>query len=193
MHVRLISFFVVLILSLPVGSHRAEGALYLSGSGPLITSVQDFRGWLLVTSDPDWRQEWNDPSGDVPRFKQTESVRLGEEVTVLTLYSNPSTDEKGHIDIICDIRIRRPDGIFSYEKDAVVCGDGELAGEPSTVRLAYAVISYSGERGDPCGWWQVEVRLKDGNTGIDIILETAFELVNEAQMALAEGGPAGVP
>lgn len=152
-------------------------------SADVATRTQNqFSGRLLVTPDVDWRQKWNMPEDTVPRFTEQKNVRLGEELTVLILYSSPQPDAQNHIKVICDIKITRPDGLISYKEDNVVCGNQELVGDPANIRLAYSIITYIGELGDPYGKWLVEVTLRDEVGDVKISMETWFRLINQARL-----------
>jgi hypothetical protein len=143
------------------------------------TTERQFGGWLLLTSDRDWKEKWNTPQETVPTFTETKLVQLGEKITILTFYTNPAVDENRHIDITCDVKVMMPDNSISYEENDIVCADEELVGDPANIRLAYAVIDYVGELGDPYGIWTIEVTLRDRNAGTAVLLEDYFELINQ--------------
>ncbi|MBM9604872.1 hypothetical protein [Desulfopila inferna] len=145
-------------------------------------SDREFRGWLLITSDRDWKEKWDTPSEVIPRFVEAKSVRLGENITILTFYLNPGADEDNHISITCDIKIIRPDERISYEQEELLCGDGEIVGDPQNIRLAYVVIDFSAELGDPYGIWTVEVLLRDHNGLAEVFLQDHFALVDQSTL-----------
>lgn len=140
-----------------------------------------FSGWLLVTNDQDWREKWDTPEQAIPRFNETDEVRLGEKITILTFYRNPLPDENGMINISCDLTITKPDGSLSYQQENMECANEILQGNPHNLRLTYVIIDFIGEIGDPYGRWTVEVNLKDENRGVEIPLQTYFELINTSR------------
>lgn len=147
---------------------------------------KNFGGWLVATSDSDWRWKWNNPEGDVPVFTETEKVKLGSKITLLTLFKNPLPDLNNHIDISCDITVFRPDGTSSFFLKDMDCGAGELNGKRNYVRLAPVVIDFVGELGDPFGLWRVEVLLRDKNAQVELLLRKEFELVNDGEFIYFE-------
>jgi hypothetical protein len=135
-----------------------------------------FSGWLLVTDDQDWREKWNTPETSVPTFSEVHEVQLGEKITILTFYRNPLPDENGQIDIRCDLTIIKPDGSLSFQQEDMACANETLQGNPANLRLTSVIVDFIGEIGDPYGRWTVEVTLKDVNRGVEIPLQTYFEL-----------------
>ncbi len=178
--------FLLFILFLPSGVVAVEGWVDANGNRIANTEsqkwIEGFGGWLIVTSDRDWKEKWNNPEGDIPVFRETRDVELGEKITVLTLFKNPQVDQNNRIDITCDIKITRPDGSISYDENDIECAREDLIGRRDNVRLGHAIIDFIGELGDPYGFWVVEVTLKDNNANIVIPLKNSFELKNTATM-----------
>ncbi len=144
--------------------------------------INGFGGWLIVTSDQNWREKWNTPEIGTPVFTEAKYVELGEKITILTLFKNPQVDINNHINLTCDIKITKPDGTVSYEKNDIGCAAEELVGSRENVRLSHVIIDYIGELGDPYGLWVVEVTLNDNNANVSIPLKNSFELKNSATM-----------
>ncbi len=188
------SFLFLFLFFFVAGSVVAEEG-WLDAYGNLIVNtdaqkwVAGFGGWLIVTSDQNWKEKWNNPKGGNPVFTEARDVELGEKITILTLYKNPQIDLNNRIDITCDIKITKPDGTISYEEDDIACSREELIGRRDNVRLTHAIIDYIGEIGDPYGFWVVEVTLKDNNAQIVIPLKRRFELINTATMTQYTNNP----
>lgn len=140
-------------------------------------SIDGFGGSLVVTPDPDWEAKWNTPPETAPSFRTASKVRYGENLTVLTFFINPKTNEAGEIDVVCDIKITRPDGSQSIGAKEIECAKGKLEGDPHNVRLSSAVIKFVGEKGDLPGTWKIEVNLTDRNRKVVVPLKTRFDLV----------------
>lgn len=178
--------FLLFLFVLPNGAAAVDG--WVDVNGNVIANsesqkwVSGFGGWLIVTSDQDWKGKWNNPDGGTPVFTEAKDVELGEKITILTLYKNPKTDQNKRIDISCDIKITRPDGTISYDMKDIECVREELIGRRDNVRLTHAIIDFIGELGDPYGLWVVEVTLKDNNAKVVIPLKKSFELKNTATM-----------
>lgn len=145
--------------------------------------VNGFGGWLLITSDENWREKWNSSEGTTPVFTETDRVELGGQISILTLFKNPQVDENNRININCDIRLLQPDGMVAFSEKDIECAKGELTGRRENVRLAYTVIEFLGELGDPYGIWRIEVTLTDEIAGVAISLKNRFEYVDTARLA----------
>ncbi len=178
--------FLLLLLFVPSGTLAVDGWVDSHGNRIANTESQrwvgGFGGWLIVTSDQDWKEKWNNPDGGTPVFREARDVELGEKITILTLFKNPQVDQNNRVDITCDIRITKPDGSVSYDENDIECAREELIGKRDNVRLAHAIIDFIGELGDPYGFWVVEVTIKDNNANIVIPLKNSFELKNTATM-----------
>lgn len=147
----------------------------------LSQKIDEFSGWLLITDDQDWREKWDTPEHSIPKFNETHEVRLGEKITILTFFRNPLADENGQIDIRCDLTITKPDGSLSFQQENMECANEKLQGAPGNLRLTSVIIDFIGELGDPYGRWTIEVTLKDANRGVEVPLQTYFELKNTAR------------
>ena len=152
-------------------------------------SINGFGGWLLITSDQDWKEKWQSPESVFPQFTTAKQINLGDTITILTLYINPQTDLNNRIRLSCDIKVTRPDGTRSYDETDVECANEELIGPSSNVRLAYVVIDFIAEFSDPYGIWTIEVVLKDLNAKIEIPLKNSFELVNTSTLTKSSTRP----
>jgi hypothetical protein len=137
----------------------------------------DFSGVLLVTPDLDWRQKWNAPPDTIPRFREAKTVKVGEQLAVLTFFVNPKADVDGNVNVNCGIKVTRPNGTVSVNERNIPCMRGPLRGDPNHIRLSPAVIQFIGEKKDPLGKWVVEVDIEDANRSTTLRLQTHFMLV----------------
>ncbi len=92
-------------------------------------AVDGFGGWLLVTSDADWKQKWETSPNTVPHFVEAHTVARGKHVFILTFFANAKLTETGEADVTCDIDVVRPDGSSSVHQIDAVCFRGQLKGE----------------------------------------------------------------
>jgi hypothetical protein len=136
-------------------------------------SSKGFGGQVILVSDPDWEAKWARP--ETPHFTTTESLTIGESFVALVLFTNPATDARGNIHIVCDYRVVRPDGSLSQEVKAATCGEGPLEGDPHNVRLVSHLIGFTGEATDVEGEWVITVRLTDAVRKTSLDLKTGFE------------------
>lgn len=179
-----ILIFLIFIFSQQV--HAATGGWISRDGKPVPNSasmktINGFGGWLVVTPDADWEAKWNTSPETVPRFSAASEIRYGETVTILTFFINPETNAAGDLQILCDIKVTRPDGNTPIDARDVNCASGKLQGKPHYIRLSSAVIRFVGEDGDPPGKWQVEVNLTDKIRGTTIPLKTHFTLLENKQ------------
>lgn len=128
------------------------GALH-SGNG--------FSGMLVATSNSEWDENWTIVPDALPDFHRAESVATGEQIFVLTFFSNPTVNEYQAVDIACDLQLVKPDGSASFSKKDVACFQGMLVGNVTDLTMAIPVIGFTSEEGDPKGVWKVNVTLKD--------------------------------
>jgi hypothetical protein len=149
-------------------------------------SINGFGGWLLITSDQDWKEKWESPEQAPPVFTSAERIGLGDKITILTLYINPQVDSENMISLSCDIIITQPDGTPSYDETNLECANEKLVGPSNNVRLTYLIIDFIAELSDPYGTWTIEIVLKDRNSGIEIPLKSSFELVNRSTLTLQQ-------
>jgi hypothetical protein len=139
-------------------------------------ALNGFGGWLLVTSDDDWKSKWETQPDSIPHFSLAETVTKGKSVYALAFFSNPKLDDHGAADISCDIDLRKPDGSASFQQTDATCFKGALKGQPNYLYLSAPVIKFIGEQNDPDGTWQVSITLKDNVGHTDLPLKTSFIL-----------------
>lgn len=137
----------------------------------------DFSGVLLVTPDVDWMKKWNTPPDTIPRFREANTVRVGEQLVVLTFFVNPKVDAGGNVNVNCGIKVTRPNGTVSVNERNFPCMRGSLRGDPNHIRLSPVVIQFVGEKKDPLGRWMVEVDIEDTNRRTALHLQTHFTLI----------------
>lgn len=179
------NIFLSLLMTFSLTAHAETGGWVTRGGKPVpnseaMKSINGFGGWLVVTPDSDWEAKWNTPPETVPNFTEAKNVSYGENLTILAFYINPKTNASGELDVLCDIKVTRPDGSSSVNAKGVKCAAGKLQGSPRNVRLTSAVIKFIGEKGDPTGEWIVEVWLTDKIRGTTIPLKTHFNLRSKA-------------
>lgn len=139
-------------------------------------TINGFGGWLLVTSDANWRKKRATPSQTIPRFKEVKTVARGERIFFVVFFANPKLTRERRADITCDVDLIRPNGVSSLHKTDVVCFQGQLKRSPDKVYLSAPVIGFVGEPADPVGKWMVRISLKDNVRHIALPLQTSFIL-----------------
>lgn len=136
----------------------------------------DFGGYLVVTSNMNWRQKWETDPETVPIFDEAKKIKRGEKLVVLTFFVNPKTDAKNNTNVLCSVEVIRPDKTISVNLKDISCLKGPLKGSPDYIRLAPPIINFVGEKSDPTGTWVVNVSLKDVNRDTELKLKTNFVL-----------------
>jgi hypothetical protein len=176
---------LVILLALPLSAF-AEGWTDPYGY-PLPNTenkktIAGFSGWLLITSDPDWKEKFDSAESVLPQLTTVNEIGLGEKITILTLYKNPQIDTENRIDLTCDLKITRPDGTLSSDETDLTCASEELIGPADNIRRTYLVIDFIAELKDLYGVWTIEIILKDRNAKIEIPLKERFALVSRATL-----------
>jgi hypothetical protein len=95
----------------------------------------DFAAMLLVTPDTDWDRKWNTPPDTIPRFREAKTVKIGQELVILTFFVNPKTDQNRTAHVRCSIRVARPNKTLAVNERDLSCLEGELKGDPNNIRL----------------------------------------------------------
>lgn len=137
-------------------------------------SKAGFSALLIITADNDWQAKWGTPPAKIPHFTATNEVSAGGELAILTFLSNPKLDSSGMTDVVCDLKVTRPDGSTSINKLNVPCFRVYLRTEPKHVYLTTASIKYIEEPEDPRGKWTVVVTVTDRNRGVSVTLRSLF-------------------
>jgi hypothetical protein len=139
----------------------------------------DFFGLLVVTGS-DWHKEWNTPPNTVPRLTNIEKIYLGQEISVLTFFANPLPDTKNKVNVVCGIKVIRPNASISIDQPGIPCLRGSLKGPAANIRLSPGILKFTAERTDPVGTWQVEVFIEDKNRNTKLELKTSFVYLGES-------------
>lgn len=137
----------------------------------------NFGGWLLVTSDINWKSKWETPSDTVPIFNESKKVHVGEKIVILTFFVNPKIKNGNMTHVLCSIKVTRPDNTVAVNYKGVTCLEGVLQGNQNNIMLSPVIINFSGEESDPLGEWVVEVTINDVIGKTILNLRNSFILV----------------
>jgi len=171
--------YLCLLASLPVASQDMswkDSQGHRESDTDARKSVNGVGGWLVVTSDDNWKEKWETPADTVPQFTEAHAVALGGRLRILTFISNPGRDKDGKAKVTCDFSMQKPDGSYSLQKQDVDCLSGSLQGDAKTIYLSKLVIGFAADKDDPPGQWIVRVTVKDLLKPSAIPLETRFVL-----------------
>lgn len=144
-------------------------------------SVRGFGGMLVVTPDVDWEEKWSTPSGHTPHFTAANQVKVGQELTILPLFTNPKVGDDGFVRIKCDLRVIRPDQSLSIDEKDLDCFTYDFTGTKPNLRniwLSGVIPKYIGESTDLKGEWIVELVFKDVVRNVLVPLKTTFTLID---------------
>jgi hypothetical protein len=159
------------------GWHDGQGRL--TPESPSQKFFDGFGGWIVVTSDADWRQKWDTPASVAPRFNTAKTVRVGGKLTALIFFSNPKLNAANLADVTCDLKVVRPDGTVSTDLHNVECYKGPMPGNPANIYLSKPAVQFVAESTDVPGVWSVQVNLKDNLRGVSLPLEATFSLLRK--------------
>ena len=144
-------------------------------------SSNGFAAQLLTTSDQDWHEKWDTPESDTPQFSLADSVSKGEQIVTIIFIVNPMPGPDGAVNVVCDVRVVRPDGSESISAKDQPCLRGKLSGNPYNIRLSPVALPFIGEEGDPLGKWTVDITLRDKVRNVALDLHTSFEYLGDAR------------
>lgn len=139
----------------------------------------DFFGLLVVTGG-DWRKEWDTPPDTIPQFVNVEKIYLGQEISVLTFFANPQPDANNKVNVVCSIKVIRPNNSISVDQPGIPCLRGRLQGPAKNIRVSPGVLKFIAERTDPVGVWQIEVSIEDKNRNTKLELKASFSYLGES-------------
>lgn len=174
---------LILLLLVPIVTFAAPPTgLWHNPDGAVIKetdarrSVSGFGVWLVATPDKDWQEKWNTPSSVTPHFTEATIINRGGKLTILIFFANPLPDNKGNVNVSCDIKVTRPDGSSSVDAPKLSCMKGPLLGAPANLRIGAPVIVFEAEPKDQAGLWHVQVRVRDQVRKIEVPVQTTFTL-----------------
>ncbi len=145
---------------------------------PAEPSLASLDGYIVVTPDADWRQQWDAAIDGRPAFRSADSVAPGGVLYVLTFIVNPAPGLGNRANVRCDVQVLRPDGTYSVNQRDVVCYQGIINGDPLHAYLAAPTLTFRGEPTDQRGRWAVRVTLHDRNRSVALPLEAAFTVLD---------------
>jgi hypothetical protein len=138
-------------------------------------SIEGFAGLLIVTPDEDWYEKWNTSAETVPEFTALKgSLHNGDRLFILTVLSNPGVSSDGKANVLCDLKVTRPDGTISTDVIDSPCFQAALAGGSHNLYLSELVSGFLAEPSDLRGKWIVAVTLKDKIRNVAITLKSSF-------------------
>jgi hypothetical protein len=138
--------------------------------------AKGFSALMLITLDADWQEKWAAGNATTPHFQQASEAKIGQQVFILLFFSNPRLSGARLADLTCDIDIARPDGTLALHRPDEVCYRGMLRGDAHNVYLAYPVIGFTGDPGDPLGEWTVRATLRDNLRHVSLSLRAPLTL-----------------
>lgn len=145
-------------------------------------SVQGFSGMVAVAPKGAWEKEWNRDPDRLPALAEVRVAKVGDEFAVLTLFSNPGLDSRNHVNVICSIRVTRPDGTVAVDETDVPCYQGPVQGSATRVQLSPVIVRFVAEADDPVGIWRVEAEVKDLNRKAVLHLKTFYDYVGSGDV-----------
>lgn len=184
---RITAIFLLILLSpiISYGTELAWGWRDVNGNilenTPSRKVQNNFGGMLVTTTDITSLKNWASISKTTPRLNEEKSVKIGQQLEIITFFANPKLDIKGNVNVQCSIKITRPDKSISVNEQSLACMRGKFTGNPNVIISSPVGLRFVGEKKDPVGTWLVDVEIKDINRDTLIKLKTSFELIPETQ------------
>jgi hypothetical protein len=141
---------------------------------PSSKSRDGFSAVLFVTSDKDWKKQWDTSRETAPAFRSADSVENGGELHILTFLAGAGVDAESKTDVTCDLKALRPDGSASIDQKGIPCFRTTLKGRLNDVYLSAAQVKFVAEPSDQRGLWRVLVVVRDNRRGVTLELENSF-------------------
>lgn len=140
-------------------------------------SKNDFAAQLLMTEDKDLWNQWAVlPPTVAPKITPISGrLKRNTPVFFVFIYANPKVDEKGYVNITCDLTITKPDGKASHPPKPVGW-QGKFGKTSTNLQLGYPQIGYAVENSDPKGKYLVEGLVRDHNRKLEMTLRTSFSV-----------------
>lgn len=178
----ILSLLLVIAAAMGASASTGEEMGWRDEKGQLVQNTDDrkaisgFGASVIITTDADWEKKWNTPAATTPKFTTTEKLRIGEQGTFLIFFANPKLDSNGSIDVTCDIKIIRPNGITT-ENTGLKGFTGKLNGSPENTYLTESIIRFVGEQSDPLGEWVIDISVRDNIRQVVVPLKLKFSLL----------------
>lgn len=177
-------FFVVLgmSLNLQAGTSKKEEIVWRDEKGKVLKDDESrrtkngFGGWVILTDNLLWLNEWKKPSGGYPRMNAVTKVKKNRPVELVTFFSNPKLDKDQKAHITYNLTITKPDGNVDIITTGGVCTVGKITDGLLATRVCENPLSFMAEPHDPAGDWKFEVTLTDKIGGTVLNLAYSFKL-----------------
>jgi hypothetical protein len=176
----LYTLLLILTFTFAASASADDHKEWLQNGAPAANSdarktIDGFGASVIVTADPDWESKWATPSEVVPTFSVVQSLKRGEQATILIFFANPAVAAAGTVDVTFDLTITGPDKKVT-ENLEIKGFVGKLSGQPANIYLAGNVIHFIGEPADPLGEWVVDVVVHDNHRHVSIPLRAKIIL-----------------
>lgn len=118
--------------------------------GFAVKEIGKFKAFAAFVKDEDWKEKWYTPSDNV-NFSTTDSIRVGEELTFLVGFANPTRDADGRIKILCDLEITRSDGSSGGSAHQIECASPDLPVATNRIVPTYLSVTIKSDPAEPVG------------------------------------------
>jgi hypothetical protein len=138
---------------------------------------QGFKVVAMIVTDTDWREKWNTPRQNTPRFHGPGVMKPGDKATVLTFFSNARLRDGAAV-LHCDVVVRNPDGTGTKHPPQL-CFQGPLAGGADSLYMAGFEIGFEVSADDLSGLHAFEIGVTDVHRGVRVPVEVTVEFATE--------------
>lgn len=134
-------------------------------------------GLFLITPNLNWYEEWQKPGKARPAFEQTNTVKIGESVSLLSFFSNPSINDKNEYSINCNLKIRNSKGEILIDGEVAPCSSGKKEDKMNSIFMTEIPLNFTPTKEDPTGEWNVTLKITDNIKNNSVLIEETFNVV----------------
>lgn len=128
-----------------------------------------------MTNDPDWLDEWMNPTGNSPRLTGSSVVQRGEEMHFTMLYSGAQTQANNKVSLDCALALLPPGSDAPIGIDRTPCSD-QSTPDPSLTYLAEFFPKIGLPADMPKGPFRAQATLWDNLSGDTVTVEFGVEV-----------------
>lgn len=146
-------------------------------------SAGDLGVMLMLTDDPEgFFEQWNRPPAPdyKPNLSSATETHRGGQVASLVIFMGCKSDNAGNCDLDADFRLLRPDGSVYGEQKNVEVWKARPAPPQPNLQVGVGVFGIKVEEDDPFGTYVFEVKVRDRNAKIELVLTQELKVVQKA-------------
>lgn len=160
-------WLIIFLLTVPaVGSlastgkmeHRQVSLQYLHKEA--FEPALGFNAALIVTPGDEFDRIWNSPPDNRPDFTKVDVLKIGEQVELHVIFTNPLVDDNNFADVTFDVKIIKPGSEVKYYA-GLEGATGKVQKSSTNAYLARAFLRLKADNSDPIGEWSILITIHD--------------------------------